>query len=329
VTRRGEFDLIAQVFAPLAKIGASPFASSFGLGDDAALVRPPPGMELVVSADAMVRGVHFDERTDPADVGRKLLRVNLSDLAAKGAMPVAYVLVAGWPASVGDDWIDRFAAGLAEDQATYKLPLIGGDTIAMPSDLVLSVTIFGHIPSGTMLRRGGAQLGDYVYVSGSIGDARLGLLVAQGKVALPGEDAAYLRARLDRPSPRLRLGQELRTVAHAAIDVSDGVLADLGHICEQSSVGAVVTEATLPLSAAAQRALTIVPHERAGLASFGDDYEILFTAAPGDVSRVEALAARIELPLTRIGRIVAERGVRMVDASGREIRVEKRGFQHF
>ncbi|MBM3506946.1 MAG: thiamine-phosphate kinase [Alphaproteobacteria bacterium] len=327
--RRGEFELIAQVFAPLAKIGASPLASSFGLGDDAALVRPPPGMELVVSADAMVRGIHFDERTDPGDVGRKLLRVNLSDLATKGAMPVAYLLVAGWPADVGDEWINRFAAGLAEDQATYKLPLIGGDTIAMPSDLVLSVTIFGHVPSGTMLRRGGAQLGDYVYVSGTIGDARLGLLVAHDKLALPAEDAAFLRARLDRPNPRLRLGQDLRTVAHAAIDVSDGVLADLGHICEQSGVGAVVNEAALPLSAAAQRALAAVPGERPGLAAFGDDYEILFTVAPGDVSRLEALATRINLPLTRIGRIASEPGVRVVDAAGREVRVEKRGFQHF
>jgi thiamine-monophosphate kinase len=329
VRRRGEFELIAQVFAPLAKVGAGALTSAFGLGDDAAIVKPPPGMELVVSADAMVRGVHFDHRTDPSDVGRKLLRVNLSDLAAKGALPIAYMLTAGWPPDVGDDWIDRFAAGLAEDQATYKLALIGGDTIATPSDLVLSVTIIGQVASGTMLRRGGAQPGDDIYVSGTIGDARLGLLVAQGTLSLAAADATFLRARLDRPSPRIRLGQELRMVAHAAVDVSDGLLADLGHVCNQSGVGAVVEEAALPVSAAAERALTLAPNERQSLASFGDDYEILFTADGNDASRVVALANRIELPLTRIGRIVARPGVKVVDRAGSEIPYERRGFKHF
>ena len=327
--RRGEFELIAEVFAPLAKVGAGAFTSAFGLGDDAAIVKPPPGMELVVSADAMVRGVHFDHTTDPADVGRKLLRVNLSDLAAKGAVPIAYMLTAGWPPDVGDDWIKRFAAGLAEDQANYNLALIGGDTIATPTDLVLSVTIFGQLPSGTMLRRGGAQPGDDVYVSGTIGDARLGLLVAQGTLKAADPDAAFLRARLDRPSPRMRLGQELRVVAHAAIDVSDGLLADLGHVCEQSGVGAVVEEAAVPQSAAARRALALVPDERRSLATFGDDYEILFTADGNDASRVVALANRIDLALTRIGRIVARPGVRVVVPTGGEIPYDKRGFQHF
>jgi thiamine-monophosphate kinase len=329
VRRRGEFELIAQVFAPLAKIGASPSAAAFGLGDDAAVVRPAPGMELVVSADAMVRGAHFDEHTDPSDVGRKLLRVNLSDLAAKGAAPIAYTLTAAWPADVSDEWIDRFAAGLAEDQAAYGLSLIGGDTVATPADLVLSVTIFGQVPSGTMLRRGGAQPGDDVYVSGTIGDARLGLLVAQGALQPAPADAGYLRGRLDRPTPRLRLGQELRTVAHATIDVSDGLIADLGHICEQSGLGAIVREDDLPRSAAATAALDMLPRERQSLATFGDDYEILFVADGNDASRIVSLAARISLPLTRIGRMTAQPGVRVIDAQGNLIPYQRKGFQHF
>ncbi len=329
MTRRGEFDLIAEVFAPLARSAAGDAANSLDLGDDAALVRPPPGTELVVSADAMVRGVHFDHTTDPGDVGRKLLRVNLSDLAAKGAEPIAYLLTAGWPPGVDDAWINRFAAGLAEDQATYGLRLVGGDTVATPNDLVLSVTIFGHVPAGTMPRRAGARAGDDIYVSGTIGDARLGLMVAQGGLDVDAEDAAYLRGRLDRPTPRLKLGQALRGLAHATIDVSDGVLADLGHICEQSGVGAHLRLWDMPLSEAAQRALERVPAEHKGLISFGDDYEILFTASPGDSLRVEALSRSLKIELAPIGTVVQQPGVHVVDSAGNEIPYARKGFQHF
>ena len=330
---RGEFELIAEVFAPLATgahlaKGASG-AEAFGLGDDAAILRPPPGVELVVSTDAMVRGVHFDHRTDPGDVGRKLLRVNLSDLAAKGAEPMAYTLTAGWPADVTDDWIIRFAAGLAADQATYGVHLIGGDTVAMPADLLLSVTIFGHVPAGTMVRRAGACAGDDLYVSGTIGDARFGLMVAQGAIELEAGDAFALRGRLDRPTPRLKLGKGLRGLAHAAIDVSDGLLADLGHLCEQSRVGAEVQLSDVPLSEPARRALDRVPGERQGLLTFGDDYELLFAAAPGEVGRVQDVARTLGVRITRVGHIVKKPGVRVVDRSGAEIRYEAMGFQHF
>ena len=211
--RRGEFQLIAEAFAPLAK--GDPLA--FGLGDDVALVTPRPGEDLVVTTDAMVRGIHFFRDADPDDVGRKLLRVNLSDLACKGAEPLAYLLTVSLPPDLGDPWLDAFASGLGEDQRRFRIHLIGGDTTRTEWDLVLSVTMLGSAPREALLRRNGAKVGDVIHVSGTIGDARLGYLAARGK--LPGvseADARVLRERLDRPSPRLKLGRKLRGIANAA-----------------------------------------------------------------------------------------------------------------
>ena len=323
--RRGEFDLIAQVFAPLA-IGAP---GAFALGDDAATVATAPGHELVVTTDAMVRGVHFDQRTAPADVGRKLLRVNLSDLAAKGAEPLAYVLTTAWSPDVTQEWIEGFASGLKEDQAAFGIHLVGGDTVAAPTDLILSVTIFGQVPSGTMVRRAGARAGDDIYVSGTVGDACLGLQVAEGTLALPPEHEKALRERLDCPTPRVELGRALRGVAHAAIDVSDGLVGDLDHVCEQSHLGADVRLGQVPLSVSARLALAKVPGEDKRMLTFGDDYELLFTAAAADRARIDQIAATTGVPVTRIGVMRPGQGVRVLDAAGVELRFETLGYRHF
>lgn len=323
--RRGEFDLIASVFAPLAANAPGAFA----LGDDAATVAPSAGHELVVTTDAMVRGVHFDRHTTPADVGRKLLRVNLSDLAAKGAEPLAYVLTAAWPADVPADWIAAFAGGLGEDQAAFGIHLLGGDTVATPSDLLLSVTIFGQVPTGTMIRRAGARAGDDIYVSGTIGDACLGLAVVQGTLAVPFADAQALRARLDCPTPRVALGRALRGVAHAAIDVSDGLLGDLDHVCAQSRLGADVRLDQVPLSASARVVLATAPGEHHRLLTFGDDYELVFTADPADRARIGQIAATAGVPVTRIGTMRPGQGVRVLDGAGTEVPFPVLGHQHF
>lgn len=323
--RRGEFDLIAQVFAPLA--AGTPGA--YGLGDDAATVQPAPGQELVVTTDAMVRGVHFDHRTPPADVGRKLLRVNLSDLAAKGAEPLGYVLTTAWSPDVTDEWIVAFASGLEADQDEFGVHLLGGDTVATPQDLLLSITLFGQVPRGTMLRRAGAQAGDDVYVSGTIGDACLGLQVAADTLVLSADDARALRQRLDRPTPRVQLGRALRGIAHAALDVSDGLLGDLDHLCVQSHLGAEVHLDRVPLSAAARAALAVAPAERNRMLTFGDDYELVFAAAPRDRARIEQAAAGVGVPVTRIGAMRPGQGVHVLDAGGMEVSFGTLGYRHF
>ncbi len=326
MARRGEFQLIAEAFAPLAK--GDPLA--FGLGDDVALVAPRPGEHLVATNDAMVRGVHFFRDGDPGDVGRKLLRVNLSDLACKGAEPLAYLLTVALPPDLTDGWLDAFAAGLGDDQKRYGIHLIGGDTTKSELDLVLSVTMLGSAPAETLLRRNGAKVGDRIYVSGTIGDARLGFLLARGKLPEAStEDAQFLRGRLDRPSPRLKLGRRLRGIANSAMDVSDGLLADLGHICEQSQVGAELSLAAVPFSDAARRVIHVHEEEQKSIITFGDDYEILFTAPPDKGSVIAAIGDELGVPLTVIGTIVSGGPVTVRDASGAVVPFAQAGYTHF
>jgi thiamine-monophosphate kinase len=324
----GEFELIRRYLAPLAA-GAP---GALGLEDDAALLAPPAGKELVVTADALVAGVHFLPE-DPADlVARKLLRVNLSDLAAMGARPLGYLMTAAWPVPVDEAWVARFAAGLAEDQEAFGITLLGGDTTATPGPLTLSLTAIGAVAPGRALRRAAARRGDLVYVSGTVGDGWLGLLASRGEgPALDAEQRAYLVARYRLPRPRLALGRALAEMdlAHAAIDVSDGLAADLGHILEASGRAAVVEAAALPLSAAARAALAADPSLLAGLIGGGDDYEILFTAAPERAEEVAALAARLDLPLTRIGRLDEGRGLTVLDGDGSEMSLQSEGWRHF
>ena len=313
-----EFDLIARHFAPL----ASGAPCAFGLTDDAALVEVGPGRRLVATKDMIVAGVHF-LADDPADlISRKLLRVNLSDLAAMGAEPLAYLLAIALPRDVDDSWVAGFAAGLGVDQATFGVHLIGGDTVATDGPLTASITALGEVEADHALRRAGAQPGDTVYVSGTLGDAALGLLVRRGALTELDADAqASLIDRYRLPRPRVDLGQRLQGVASAAIDISDGLVADLGHVCVQSGVGAEVEAGRVPLSPAARSALDANPELMASVMTGGDDYELLFTASSAD-----GLTA--DPPITAIGRITDGSGVQVLDDEGAPMTFPSAGYRH-
>ncbi len=325
---RGEFELIATHFAPLA--GGE--AGALGLADDAALLTPPAGRDLVLTVDAMIEGVHFLPDEPPDLVARKLLRVNLSDLAAMGAVPLGYLLTAAWPETKDEAWIAGFAAGLAEDQAIFPVHLIGGDTTRTPGPLALSLTAVGSVPTGAGLKRSTAQAGDLLFVSGTIGDSALGLKILRGELeARDGQDRAALVARHRLPEPRLALGRALveEGLATAAIDISDGLVADVGHIAETSALAARIEAAAVPLSAAAGRAVARDPDLRAAIFGGGEDFELAFTAPPERAGAVAALSERLALPIARIGVLAAGRGVTLVDAAGREVPLASAGWTHF
>jgi thiamine-monophosphate kinase len=320
----GEFERIRQFFAPLAGPGG------LGLLDDAAVVDCSPGRRLVVTADALVAGVHYFPDDPPDLVARKLLRVNLSDLAAMGARPLHYLLTTALPTALGSDWIAGFTRGLAEDQRRFGIHLLGGDSVATSGPAVLSLTAIGEVATGMEVRRRGARAGDVVWVSGTIGDAFLGLALLRGThPQLAPEHRAPLIGRFQVPDPRVDLGPRLVGIAHAMIDISDGLIADLGHICETSRVAAVVELAALPLSAAAQVIVDQDPGTRTGLAAGGDDYELLFTAPAESVKAILDLSLVLGLPITKIGKIELGEGVRLIDAEGRTIPVDVPGYRHF
>ena len=308
----GEFGRIREFFAPLAGLGA------LDLTDDAALVDCPPGYRLVVTVDQLVEGVHFLADDPPELVAKKLLRRNLSDLAAMGATPRHYLVTSALPVSCGDDWVRRFAEGLAEDQHHFDIALLGGDSTSTPGPMSLTLTAIGQVAAGREIRRSGAKPGDRVWVSGTIGDAFLGLKVLRGEYReLAPEHRAALVARFRLPDPRTELGPRLAGIAHAMIDVSDGLLADLGHICETSGVAATVALPRVPLSPAARAVVANDATLPAVLATAGDDYELLFTAPPDADDEIVSLSRGLDLPITEIGAVEAGAGVRLVDAGGR------------
>ncbi len=323
--------MIERYFAPLSK----GFPGAYGLQDDAAVVTPTPGQQIVAKTDAIVGGVHFLP-DDPADlVAQKALRVNLSDLAAKGAVARCYMLDLIMPSSTTEDWVAAFARGLARDQETFGVHLIGGDTNATPGPLTIALMALGEVPSGQMLRRGGARAGDTIFVSGTIGDATLGLAALRG--ALPELDGAAVGHLIDRyrlPVPRVGLGPRLIGLASATIDISDGLVADLGHICDVSRLGAVVDAARVPLSDAARRAIGGDRTRLEAALTGGDDYEILFTAPPEAAGKVEQLSREIGLAITPIGEMCAEPSdgrdrVVVLDEPGRPMELTQRGWEHF
>ena len=320
----GEFERIRRFFVPLAGPGG------LGLLDDAALVDCGPGRRLVVTADAIVAGVHYLPEDPPELVARKLLRVNLSDLAAMGARPLHYLLTTALPAVLGPEWLARFAAGLAEDQRRYGIDLLGGDSVATHGPAVLSLTAIGEIAAGQEVRRSGAKPGDLVWVSGTIGDGLLGLNLLRGDHQdVSPQHREYLINRFRVPDARTELGPRLAGVAHAMIDVSDGLLADLGHICEASHVAAVIELESVPLSPAARAAVANDPRLRLRFAAAGDDYELLF-AAPTDAAKAIAiLSSRLGVRITQIGRVETGTGLRLVDAGGQPIAPEVTGYRHF
>ncbi len=319
-----EFGLIDRLLAPLAKEAAG----SFGLTDDAALLTPRSGFDLVATTDAMAAGVHYLPDDPPAEIGRKLLRVNLSDLASMGAAPAAYLLTLACTAETSLGWLEAFVSGLAADQAAFDLHLIGGDTVRAPANL-FSITALGWVEQGQALTRAGASLGDEIYVSGTIGDAHLGLLVARDGRDLDRGSATFLTGRFHRPEPRVALGRRLRGLASACLDISDGLVADLGHLCAASGVGATLEAPAVPLSPVAAGEVTNDQHLLTSLITGGDDYELAFTARADQAPSVERLAEELALPLTKVGRITKGEGVRVVDGSGATVSIERQGFTHF
>ncbi len=323
--RRGEFERIARYFAPLTE----GFPGALGLTDDAALITPPRDRYLAVTTDTMVAGVHFMGDEAPGLIAAKLLRVNLSDLAAMGAAPMAYTLNLALPESIGDDWLKAFSQGLAADQRAFDIGLAGGDSVSTPGPVTLTITAFGSVETGRALRRSGAESGDIVYVSGTIGDGALGLKLLRGELSgLSGEDSDELIGRYRLPRPRVGLGARLAGLASAAIDISDGLAADLTHILDASGVGAEIEAATVPLSPPAAAALRGDAGLMETILTGGDDYELLFTAAPGYAGRVAALASDLSLPLTPIGRITEGGWLRVTGADGEAMVLKKAGWTH-
>jgi thiamine-monophosphate kinase len=314
----GEFDLIARHFTRPVRRAA------LGVGDDCALLQPAPGMQLAVSCDMLVEGRHFLSTVSPECLGHKALAVNLSDLAACGAEPLAYTLALALPRA-DDRFLAAFARGLFALADVHGIELVGGDTTAGP--LNVCITVLGQVPPGQALLRSGARPGDELWVSGTLGDARLALEVFRGHVVLPGEHFDRVRLAMERPQPRVALGRALRGLASAAIDLSDGLVGDLGHVLQRSSVGAVVEVETLPRSEVIAAQSLAWQHEC--LLAGGDDYELLFTAAPEQHEAVLAAAAAAGVSVTRCGTITAQPGLRVVDGLGRALEAAWRGFDHF
>ncbi|RZJ26714.1 MAG: thiamine-phosphate kinase [Haliea sp.] len=322
----GEFDLIARYFTR-----PTPRAV-LGIGDDCALLQPAEGMQLAVSSDMLVEGRHFFADVDPGALGHKALAVNLSDLAACGAQPLAFTLALALPRA-DEAWLAAFSRGLFALADEHGCELVGGDTTQGP--LNICVTVFGEVPRGQALLRSGARVGDDIYVSGTLGDARLALEALRGNITLPPGWLAAARHRLEQPTPRVALGMALRGIASAAIDVSDGLLGDLGHILQASRVGAHIKVAqVLPLLAGGDDAghaeAQLHADARLGcVLAGGDDYELAFTAPVSARAAVEAAALEARLPVTCIGRIESTPGLRLIDAAGQALTGHFASFDHF
>ena len=323
-----EFEIIERYFAPLAA-GAP---GALGLIDDAALVALDAGQCMVVTTDTVIAGVHFRPIDTPEDIAAKVLRVNLSDLAAMGATPISYTLSAALTDAVNEDWLARFTRSLASDQARYAITLVGGDTVATPGPLSFGVTAFGSVDEGRELRRSSARPGDLIFVSGTIGDAALGLMALRGELAdLDSALAESLIDRYLRPRPRVELGRRLVGPAHAAADISDGLVADLGHIARASRVDATLEAFRVPLSAAGRAVLEGTPALMNTVLTGGDDYELVFTVPPQSAPLLPRLANELGVALTRVGSVAEGDGarVRVVGAAGHEMAVTEAGYRHF
>lgn len=334
----GEFDLIERYFKTPAR--SMTRRATLGIGDDCALLQPATGMQLAISCDMLVEGRHFLSTVDPYKLGHKALAVNLSDLAACGAKPLAFTLALALPRA-DETWLAPFSRGLFALAAEHDCELIGGDTTQGP--LNICITVFGEVPGSNVnsnapsqaLLRSGAKVGDDIYVSGTLGDARLALEVFRGTLELPAEAFATARARMETPTPRVLLGIALRGVASAAIDVSDGLLGDLAHILRQSGVGAVI-DTSIAINLIAIEAINTpstvyFSHEKRleYVLAGGDDYELVFTAPAAMRDAVQAASSASATPVTRIGQIQAELGLRLIDAQGQPVTHHYSSFDHF
>ena len=322
--------LIARYFKPLAK-----HPGAFGLGDDAALIEPPAGCDLVLTTDGVIGGVHFFPDDPPDTVAKKALRANLSDLAAKGARPLGFLLALALPAEIHDDWLAPFARGLGADADLFGCPLLGGDTDRTPGPLSVSIAMLGAVPHGEMLRRAGGRPGDRVVVTGTIGDAALGLLLRRDPAAaerwrLTPDQRDHLESRYLVPQPRTAIAATLRAHASAAMDVSDGLAGDLAKLCRASAVAAEIEAARIPLSDAAHAALARDPALLASVVTGGDDYEVLACVPPGELEALRGEAAAAGVALTAIGTVAAGQGeARLVDQSGKPLSLARPSYSHF
>lgn len=320
-----EDNLIARYFAPLA---TDPGA--LGLSDDAAFIKPPPGCELVLKADAIVGGIHFFPDDPPDTIAAKALRINLSDLASKGAKPLGFLVSLALPKDIGEAWLAAFTQGLREDIATYKCPLFGGDTVRSPGPVMVSVAMLGSVPDGRMVRRSTAKPGDKVFVTGSIGDAALGLGLRNGATwPLSGAQRDHLAQRYLLPLPRSALAETVLHYASAAMDVSDGLAGDLAKLCRVSGVAAGIDATRVPLSAAAKAVIAADPAALETALTGGDDYEILCTISQAKVDRFRVAAMAAKVAVTEIGTIVEGEGAVFHDAQGAALTFKRASFSHF
>lgn len=324
----GEDRLIARHFRPLAK-----HPGALGLADDAAVLTPPPGCDLVLTTDGIIAGVHVFPDAPADAIARRALRVNLSDLAAKGAKPVGFLLAVALPAGTTDEWVAAFARGLSEDAEQYGCPLLGGDTDHTPGPLSVSITAFGMLPSGTMVRRSGAGPGDALFVTGTVGDAALGLMLrkdAEAGASLTAAQRNHLLTRYLAPEPRNALAATLRTHASAALDVSDGLAGDLAKLCRASGVTAQIEAARVPLSDAARALISREPALLERVLTGGDDYEILAAVPAGKVEGFRAGARAAAIAVTEIGRLAAgEAPPQFIDPDRRPLAFERSSYSHF
>lgn len=322
----GEDDLIARYFRPLA---TDPGA--FGLIDDAALLKQS-GDDLVITTDAIVEGVHFLPDDPPDTIARKALRVNLSDLAAKGATPAGFVLTLALR-QASDEWLAPFARALGEDAAAFGCPVLGGDTVSTPGPLMISITAFGRVPPGTMVRRGGAKAGDRIVVTGTIGDASLGLQVLKNQIAGEGLDASsrdFLIQRYRVPQPRSALALAIREHASAAMDVSDGLAGDLAKLCAASRVSAAIEMAAVPLSALARTLLATGSSDIEAVVSGGDDYEVLCAIPENRWESFVAAAGKAGVQISSIGKVVAGGAMpQFLDPDGKPVTLKRLSYSHF
>ena len=321
-----EFDLIARLFLSLTE-GAP---GALGLKDDTALFTPPEGRDLVLTTDAIAEAIHYLADDLPEDVGARLLNVSLSDLAAKGARPEGYLISIAVPAPADEVWLSRFALGLMSAQTDHGTHLLGGDTIRTNGPRMFSLTAIGSVASGKMIRRGGAKPGDRLMVTGTIGDAALGLKIRKGELMIPNEaHRAYLVDRFTHIQPRLSFGLKLGDRPHASMDISDGLVADAGHMANASAVKLIFDAVRVPLSEAANAAVEQDPTLIENLLTGGDDYELLLAVSAQEVESLTEIAKACGHDLTEIGVIEEGQGVDVLDASGRSMQFRKGGYAHF
>ncbi|MDB2415259.1 thiamine-phosphate kinase [Rickettsiales bacterium] len=319
-----EFSIIEKYFSPL----ASKYSGALGLKDDAAIVDIDPDYQIITTKDILIEGVHFFAKTDPALIAKKLLRVNLSDLAAMGAEPVGYLLGLALNKNTDEKWISEFSKGLKEDIDMYGGSLIGGDTTCHDGNIVLSLTALGKVKKGRAVLRSNAKIGDDIYVTGTIGDSYLGLNILNQNIK---KNDDYLVDRYHLPQARVKLSRKLHEIANSATDISDGLIADLGHICKSSNVGAKIYCKDVPLSDSAKSLIGDLDNFYEKILTGGDDYEIIFTSSKDKADLISNIGNSINLPIKKIGEIAEpDEKIKVLNLNGSEIKLDKaKGYQHF